>query len=438
MNSTLIENKNFKNLIFQEVDNYFDDNLKNNVLYEEGIAINTKSYNYINLFSNYVIEKTFKPLIENEFLKFEKHCPGMGEVFLNIVMQNLNDHRYVFANNNIQNKLFFDKVIKPLELLEDKIIASSHHFSKKDWNEFLEDEINKENKFFIKDLINLMGLKSNVFVETGYGKKTYVEKSNDISFDLSFDNDFLLTDVWNAKDYNFIIIDGFIDSVGEIVHLLQEANENNEPYVIFCKGMHLDVKNVIMQNLARKTINVLPVSLEINELNINILADIAMCHNSSSDMVSHLKGDTISKAVRNKLKKGKSISVKKGKITLTPKASSNRIDTHLRYLSKKKANADVEQNTVLLEKRIKMLSSDKIVIKIANQHLRNKNFNRDLNLTLSNLKMMIRGCCNCNDIKYFNDVYSTVVSTVLAVKILKSAKSMLTVIYNTSGCVIFE
>ena len=57
-----------------------------------------------------------------------------------------------------------------------------------------------------------------------------MKKTNDFTFNVEFDNDFLLKNSsWSAKDYNFIIIDGFIDSVGEIYHLLTQASENLEP-----------------------------------------------------------------------------------------------------------------------------------------------------------------------------------------------------------------
>ena len=78
-------------------------------------------------------------------------------------------------------------------------------------------------------------------------------------------------------------------------------------------GMHrteselLD-KNVILQNLARGTINLMPISLDTNELNVNIIADIAKCH--KGEVVNSLMGDTISIAVRRKLSTGSHIIVK--------------------------------------------------------------------------------------------------------------------------------
>ena len=38
-------------------------------------------------------------------------------------------------------------------------------------------------------------------------------------------------------DYDFVIIDGIIETVGEVYHLLLRASQNKRPHVIFCFGM---------------------------------------------------------------------------------------------------------------------------------------------------------------------------------------------------------
>ena len=50
------------------------------------------------------------------------------------------------------------------------------------------------------------------------------------------------------KDYKFIIIDGYIETVGEIHHLLDQAYKTKVPHVIFCFGMSNEVDHVIKYN----------------------------------------------------------------------------------------------------------------------------------------------------------------------------------------------
>jgi len=434
MNSTLFEHAKLNKLIFKEVECYFHEDISKSVLYSKKLSIDSQAYNYINSICDPVSDKIFKPIVEKTFLECEQDCPGMGDVVLNIIMTNLNLHKYIFKIRD--DDQFEAKIIKPLDELEKKIINMSKNFNHDDLNNFISKDITKDNRLFINELLKLMSLKTRVYIKAGVGQKTTVRLTNDLTFDVEFDKDFLIKDKWEETDYNFIIIDGFIDSIGEIHHLLAQANENMEPYVIFCKGMRLEVKNAIIQNLMRGTINVLPISLESNELNINLLADIAACH--GSDVVSHLKGETISMAVRRQLAKGKKISVNQQGFTITPTVDKVLIDSHLRYLSNRKKESKLEVNTNFLDQRLKMMSCDKIVIRLGAGHLSDKIFTQDLNKSLVMIKQMLRGCFKCDNIDYFKKYFISCASTVIAISVIKKAKSILTLIYNTSGCIIFN
>jgi hypothetical protein len=115
--------------------------------------------------------------------------------------------------------------------------------------------------------------------------------------------------------------------------------------------MNEEVKNIIIKNLMRKTINVLPISLKVNEENVNVLNDIAACHDN--DIVSSFKGDTISAAVRRKLAKGKHIKVSPNNIVIKYKYENFR-KRQLDYLNKKIKNFnDHDPNRNIMSKRIK-------------------------------------------------------------------------------------
>ena len=93
------------------------------------------------------------------------------------------------------------------------------------------------------------------------------------------------------------IIDGFIQTVGEIHHILEKSNNDlNNTFVLFCFGMADDVKKTIITNNKKGRTRVFPLSFEFNESNLNFMNDIAVVHNS--DIISSLSGQTISQAVR--------------------------------------------------------------------------------------------------------------------------------------------
>ena len=86
--------------------------------------------------------------------------------------------------------------------------------------------------------------------------------------------------------------------------------------------MSEEVKSTIIKNLIRKTIDVIPISLKINEENVNVLNDIAACHDN--EIISAFKGDTISASVRRSLKKGRHIKITKNSIGIKFKNDNTR------------------------------------------------------------------------------------------------------------------
>jgi hypothetical protein len=353
-----LKDKEFLEKLLREEYQSFVNSSEDNTIYEKGFLVKGKSFNYLNSKSGNDSHSIFRPLITSIFSDLESIYPGLGEQFIDITMSEIG--KSGFKDEKISD------IEQSISNMIDVVKTNSINMCKDDFKYFVANEISKNNRKIIRNIIDNTSVSTRIFIEESHVDKNIILKTNSITFNLDFDSDFLLNcKNWEAKDYNFIIIDGFIDTVGEIFHLLQNASENKEPYVIFCKGMSPEVKDVFLQNLKRGTINVFPVSLDINELNVNILVDFAMLH--GSDVVSSLKGETISIAVRRKLKRGKKISIDRRGINFKPLISDNIIDKHVKYLEKRKVFSDKNQasaNIEILEKRIKILSADKIILKI--------------------------------------------------------------------------
>jgi hypothetical protein len=434
-NTELLVGSAFNNLLFDEVNCYNDLKLTKSVIYSNKVNIESQTWNYINSITSKESEKIIKPLIDELVLECERLCPGMGNVSLNMFMSFITNNKSLFIEKNNDDD-FNKKILSFSSKLEEEIMKKSKSFHYQHLVEIIKNDIGLPNQEFIIDLIKLMSVKTKVFIDSGLNQKSSIKLSSDLTFDVSFDTDFIIKEKWEESNYNFIIIDGFIDSLGEIYHLLTKANESGEPYVVFCKGMRQEVKNVIMQNLLRGTINIMPISLDINELNVNILADIAVCHNS--DIVTHLKGDTISAAVRRSLSTGNKITVTNRGFTIKPVASQNSIRSHVKYLEKRKEQSNIDANTDLLDQRIKIMAGDKIVIKLGTIHLTDKLFTKDLNKILILTKQMMFGSVECQEIEYFKKYFNAYMPTFVAINVIKKVKSLLTVIYNSQGCIIFN
>ena len=403
-------------------------------LYKQGFLIEGKGFNYLNSKTSKLSEKVFRPLIAKTFEDLEELYPSSGDIFLNIILSILASKKYLFNCDHPDDDKF-QIILESLKELESQIKLRSKNTHKNDFKLFRKHEISEENRFLIDTLMENMSITTQVYLENHMFKKTILTKTDDITFKVDFDCDFLMKkNKWEARDYKFVIIDGFIDSIGEIFHLLTKASEDESPYVVFCKGMRSDVKNVIIQNLARGTINLMPISLDTNELNINIIADIAKCHNA--DVVNSLMGDTISIAVRRKLSTGSHIIVKNGLFTIKPIASSKEINEHIKYLNKRKEVSDYQVNSDLLDKRIKIMTADKIVINVSTEHLSDIKFCNELKKSLYFIKNSMSGCFETEGLDYFNSC--KIIPTAAGIKIVKAALSFLEVIYNTKSAVIMK
>ena len=427
MHITEFKTKKFLNKLLSIEQKAYLDSPACDTVYEKGFTINGKAFNYLNSKSSNFSNKVFKPLITSVFDKLEAIYPTTGDVFLNFVMGNIT------KLNSLEN-------LKAIEIECNEAInvikQNSKNVHKNDFDHFLKSEISKENISIIKTITDNITINTKLYIDAGLIKKTVLKKTNEFTFNLTFDKDFLLNKTtWSAEDYNFVIIDGYIDSIGEIYHLLTKASENLEPYVIFCKGMNEEVKNVILQNLLRGTINLFPVSLEINELNLNILADIAMCH--SSDVVSSLQGETISMVTKRTLSKGKKITIGKDYFNLEPLVDNSVIERHKRYLQKRIDESTVNANTELIEMRLKMINADKLLVKLGLVHLEDKRFLSDFKKINYFLKYGSSGIVNVSELSIFND-FCKHIPTTAALNLLNSIKSFCKTIYNVDGAVIIK
>ena len=301
-------------------------------------------------------EHQLKSLIRDEFDYCEKIYPYLGDAFL-------------FS--------FFDK-----KILNSKSLKI---FTKKTYKQFLETIPEKNSKNIVTWIIENSSPDREIDIQSSYVQDIEIVLKEDIFFDLEYDSDFLgnKKDLI-LKDYRFALIDGYIESIGEIHHLLHYAANSKEPHVIFCFGMSDEVKNVIIENNSRGITQIMPVSMSFSEETINILNDIAIVHNC--DVISSLKGQTISQEMRKTLKVGKEIIFNRKGFSVKPIASSQDLKTHIRYLEKRVNEAEIDTNTDVIKKRIRNIKSKMMTIYV-NKDLANSNlFNRSLDYGLRMLK----------------------------------------------------
>lgn len=336
---------------------------KKSCLYSNKFIVKDTILNYLNDIPATEVTKTIKNMLLNEYYKCENIYPYLGDLFL---------YRYFNQEKPIRKKFSFryrkDYQKKFINSIEDKTVRE-----------------------IIKWIVNNTNLERNISIEEYKGKEVIIDSIDDFNFLFEYDTDFYKNNFgMSVKDYRFIIIDGYIESIGEIHHALFKANETKEPYVIFCHGLSEEVKHNIIKNNAEGRTQFLPVSINFNENTLNVLSDLAVVHNST--VVSSKLGQTISQEMRKELSVGKEITFFQDKILIKTCASDIAINTHKSFLARRINEASNNTNTDILIERLKNFSSKTLKIYIPEDSYERK-FSRELDYALrflSNLdKFMI-------------------------------------------------
>tara|TARA_R110002074_G_scaffold143040_3_gene289764 strand:+ start:83 stop:1339 length:1257 start_codon:yes stop_codon:yes gene_type:complete len=357
---TEIFNKKFVSKFIEDSTALFEEErLGNNCIYESLNQTNDRIINFLN-----VIEENeeslphgqLKQILKKEFDDCENAYPYLGDAFL-----------YLFFEKNI---------------LKSKSIKI---FNRKTKKIFLDTVPEQNSKNILKWIIENSSPDREIDIQQSYIEDIEIKLSDNTFFKAEFDCDFLgSSKEIELKNYRFAIIDGYLESIGEVHHLLHYAAKSKEPHVIFCFGMSDEVKRVIIENNSRGITQIVPISMSFNESSINILNDIALVHDS--EIISSNKGQTISQEMRKTLSTGKYIIVNRQGFSIEPLVDSSKIKTHVKYLQKRINDAGPDMNTEIIKTRIKNIKSKSLTLFINKELSKNSFFNRSLDYGLRMLK----------------------------------------------------
>ena len=339
LSKTLVDFKKFKNsnnCIYT----------KNNSLIKDPVA------NYLNVFSENQHDRQLKFWLGKEYNKLETIYPKLGSIFTEYYFDNnidLKGEDYYFHKDN--RKVFIDSLSQqPVKDISNFIFENS-------------------------------SLEYNVAIESTFNSEVTAVKSKNINFRIKYDSDFLGKKSKHViRNFRFIIIDGMIESIGEIYHVLYKAAETKEPYVIFCFGISDEVKDVILQNNSKGITEIMPLCFKFEEATINVLNDLAILMNEN--IVTAKLGQTISQEVRKNLPIGKRIELDRHGFVLTPQINEESVNKHRLFLENRVKNTSNEKNKDLLIARVKRMSSKTLTLYIPDMLLKNNIFIRELDYAL--------------------------------------------------------
>lgn len=309
---------------------------------------------FFNKFSNKNKQKIYEIFLTYAE-KAERAYPGAGIELLK---------KYLGISSDIQEE-------KSLNLYDLKKLILDMKFTEYSQNILLESLIycKPSSKINIKRSIN---------------DKSYIEISNSYSFKV---DSLIQTKIHCALTSKIILIDGFIENVSEIHHLLEyfSLEEKTTPFLIFCRGMSDDVCHTIATNNLRGTFLCFPYKVNFDLENANTLVDIAVI--TGSDIISTLKGDLISSIKIDSLKTVDSFIKTSSEILIKNSKYRQQVNNHINQLKFKAENSNEDIKKYLFE-RIKSLTSNSIDIVIPddiNFYFRSQELDSGIRLIISQI-----------------------------------------------------
>lgn len=157
-------------------------------------------------------------------------------------------------------------------------------------------------------------------------------------------------------------IDGYIEEVSEIHHLLEAAAEAKEPAVLFVRGMSDDVKHTLKVNYDRGSLRVLPIGVMFDLEGMNTLIDLSVV--CGCDLVSSLKGDLISSIKFHEAPYVDQVTVFRGRTVVANAGTHVHVAAHVSNLRKRREDEQIDDKGKLFDKRIKSLSPNHVIVRL--------------------------------------------------------------------------
>ena len=201
----------------------------------------------------------------------------------------------------------------------------------------------------------------------GFGGKIIVEKTHSVpSVELVTGYTFRATPCWplNVKvdRPRVLCIDGFIESVSELHHVLEEASGSKTPVVLFVRGLADDVKHTLKVNYDRGTLVVFPVVVPFDVQGINTLNDVSIA--SGSRLVSSHTGELINNIRLSDVAQVEKAIIRPSNVVIVERSTKREVSSHVNHLQNKRLDEKIEDVARLYDDRIRSLSPNHVVIRL--------------------------------------------------------------------------
>ena len=170
---------------------------------------------------------------------------------------------------------------------------------------------------------------------------------------------------WDQEKVKVLLVDGIVESVSELHGVLMHSSQRKIPMLLVAHGFSEEVIATLKANHTYDNFNIIPVRVPSELETINLLNDIAVVCNAN--IVSSLKGELIQLVDYDSLPTVDSVTCWDNQLKIINPSSKNLVTSHIRALLKKREEkSGIQDLQDLIDKRVKALISNSVLVKLPN------------------------------------------------------------------------
>jgi len=180
--------------------------------------------------------------------------------------------------------------INDVEFDLTQVSKQSHYTTVPSVHYLIKELLDDTSGNLLSSVLHNTGTCGQLNIQTGSKTKITLEVFSGHNFHIGVDPSFCVQSV-NRDSALVFLIDGVVESVGEIDHFLRYCHENKCTALIIARRFGDDVISTLNMNFQRKTLDVIPLKVKDEISHLNIFSDLAIT--TGSNVINDSSGQTI-------------------------------------------------------------------------------------------------------------------------------------------------
>lgn len=211
----------------------------------------------------------------------------------------------------------------------------------------------------VRTALDLAGFAGRIMVEKTHAQRVSVELCSGYCFNVR--------PPWSLSvrldNPRALIIDGYVQEVSELHHLLEAAASSKEQVALFVRGLSDDVLHTLRVNYDRGSLCVVPLLIQSDLEGINTVNDIATV--AGCLPVSSNKGDLVSSVRFEALPRVGAVTVYPSKVIIQERSTARAVAAQVSMLKEKRRESHVvEDVSRLYDARMRSLCPGQVIIRL--------------------------------------------------------------------------